>query len=267
MELGAPTIFTTHALPFLAGSEFIAKPERPLNLTPEQFATENGMWAHHLPSGDADLFLRAENQAQFDLVIIRKGAWKAPGSAAVFDPTGNQVATLQFPAEGVVWQRRVLSISPTATGAYRIALRSVNARNVKGGSYVTWDIATSRALPAVFATPEFQGLQFVTPYLYTMPRGDTPTIELELSGEGEGFKKAVVFDPDGHVAGSSEAFIDLGDKGRYFYKVVAKIPPHQMNRLWRVSLQEVSLVKMTGLSPYFSTSPQAFFQPDRSADK
>jgi hypothetical protein len=112
-------------------------------------------------------------------------------------------------------------------------------------------------------TPEFSGLQFVTPFLFTVPRGDTDQIELELVGEGEGFKKAVVFDPDGNVAGAMEAFVDLGDTGRYTYKLSAKIPPQQMNGLWSISLQDVSMTKLSGLAPYFSTSKQAFFRPDR----
>jgi hypothetical protein len=41
----------------------------------------------------------------------------------------------------------------------------------------------------------------------------------------------VLLDPEGNVAGSSEAFIDLGDKGRYFYKVTAPIPLRHLKGL------------------------------------
>jgi hypothetical protein len=135
---------------------------------------------------------------------------------------------------------------------------------VKSGSYVTWDIATSRPLRAVMQTPDFTGAQFITPYLFTAPRGDSDRIELELVGEGEGFKKAVIYDPEGNVAGTMEAFVDLGDTGRYTYKLAAKILPRQMNGIWRISLQDVSLAKMSGFVPYFSTSERAFFRPDRN---
>ena len=89
-------------------------------------------------------------------------------------------------------------------------------------------------------------------------------IQLDLVGEGEGFKKAVIYDPNGTVAGSMEAFIDLGDKGRYQYKAAAKIPADQMSRLWKISLQEVSASQISGVTPYFSTSQQGFFQPDKN---
>jgi hypothetical protein len=135
---------------------------------------------------------------------------------------------------------------------------------VKGGSFVTWDIATSRPTPAVFSTSSHEGLQFVTPYLYCMPKGDSDVIQVDLVGEGEGFKKAVIYDPDGKVAGRMEAFIDLGDKGRYHYSASAKIPAEHMSRLWRISLQDVSAYQISGVTPYFSTSAQGFFQPDKN---
>ena len=60
-----------------------------------------------------------------------------------------------------------------------------------------------------------------------------------------------------------EAFINLGDKGRYQYKASAKIPPPYSNRLWKISVQDVSATRISGVTPYFSTSEKAFFQPDR----
>jgi hypothetical protein len=263
MELGAPTIFTVHALPFIAESGLLPKPELALKLSPEQFATENGMYAHHLPAGEGELFVRVTNSEPFALVVIRKGAWKAPGAATLYGPAGDVLARLDFPKEVALWQRQVVQVQPKVSGPYRLALRSQWVGNVKGGSYVTWDIATSRPRAAVFTTVGNEGLQFVTPYLYCQPKGDSDKIELELAGEGEGFKKAVIIDPEGNVAGSMESFIDLGDKGHYQYKLSAKIPRETMNRLWRISLQEVSATRISGVTPYFSTSAQSFFQPDR----
>lgn len=264
MELGAPTIFTVHTLPFLEKSGLVTKPRDPLNLTASQFASENGMFAHHIPAGAGELFLRVDSLEPFQLAIVRKGAWKANATAELFDPAGKSVKRWSLSREPQIWQREVLQVKPTSRGTYRLALRSATIENVRSGSYVTWDIATSRAIPAVMHTPEFTGLQFVTPYLFTAPRGETDKIELELVGEGEGFKKAVIYDPDGHVAGITEAFVDLGDTGRYTYKLTAMIPPQHRQGIWSISLQDVSMTKVTGLAPYFSTSKRAFFQPDRN---
>ena len=142
-------------------------------------------------------------------------------------------------------------------------LSSIAAANVKGESFITWDVVTSKPKAAVFSVPDFEGLHHVTPSLYTMPRGDGTNVVVEVVGEGEGFKKVSIVDPDDNVAGSMEAFIDLGDKGRYPYKARAVIPFQHRNGLWKVSLQDVSLVRLTGLAPYFSTSARAFFQPDK----
>jgi hypothetical protein len=260
MELGAPTIFTSHTLPFLEKSGLVTKPKEALNLTADQFASENGMHVHHVPSGEGSLFFKIDSTEPFQLALIRKGAWKSEASAALYDPAGQVVKEWQLPRESKIWQREIHSMQPKLRGTYRLALRSPSAENVKSGSYVTWDIATSRAIPAVMQTPGFSGLQFVTPYLFTTTSGDTDRIELELAGEGEGFKKGVVFDPDGNVAGTMEAFVDLADTNRYTYKLSASIPPQHQNKIWRISLQDVSLVKLRGLSPYFSTSTRSFFR-------
>jgi hypothetical protein len=298
MELGAPTIFTVHTLPFLEKSGLVTKPnggvekdsgagfqpanarirqgrleagptnswtgdEDALNLTAEQFASENGMHVRHVPAGEGDVWLKVDSTEPFQLALVRKGVWKANATAALYDPSGAVVKEWKLPRESKIWQREVFNVQPKSKGAYRLALRSATVLNTRGGSYVTWDIATSRPIPAVMQTPNFSGLQFVTPYLFTTPRGDSDKIELELIGEGEGFKKAVIYDPAGNVAGTMEAFVDLGDTGRYTYKLSANIPPEHRTGIWRVSLQDVALSKMTGLAPYFSTSKRAFFRPDR----
>jgi rhamnogalacturonyl hydrolase YesR len=264
MELGAPTIFTAHTLPFLEKSGLATKPMEPLNLTAEQFASENGMHVHHVPAGEGNVYFKIDSTEPFRLALIRKGAWKSEASATLSDPAGRVIQEWDFPRESKIWQREIFSAQLKLQGTYRLALRSPSVENVKSGSYVTWDIATSRAIPVVLQTPGFSGLQFVTPFLFTTPRGDTDRIELELAGEGEGFKKAVVFDPDGNVAGTMEAFVDLGDTNRHAYKLSAAIPPQHRGGIWRLSLQDVSLTKLTGLSPYFSTSARSFFQPDRN---
>ncbi len=69
------------------------------------------------------------------------------------------------------------------------------------------------------------------------------------------------------VAGSVEGFIDLSDRGRYHYQLSAPIPPRHADGIWCVSLQDMVMEKMTGLAPYFATSPQSFFRPDRDAPR
>jgi hypothetical protein len=238
------------------------KPKDPLNLTASQFASENGMHVHHIPSGEGELYLRVNSVEPFQLALVRKGVWKSEASAGLYDPAGKLVREWKLPRESRIWQREAFTVKPEMRGVYRLALRSASVQNVKSGSYITWDIATSRPLPAVMQIPDFAGLQFVTPYLFTTPRGHADKIELELVGEGEGFKKAVVYDPDGNVAGTMEGFIDLGDTGRYSYKLAARIPPEHRAGIWKISLQDVSLAKLTGLKPYFSTSYGAFFEPE-----
>ena len=199
-----------------------------------------------------------------DLVIIRKGAWKGAGEATVLDPVGNVSARLEFPAETVVFQRRMFTATNAQPGAWLLKLRGASAPNQeRGGSLITWDVVTPRPTPAVMATPRFAGMQYVTPRLYTVPKDGATKIELTLVGEGEGFKKAVLCDPAGRAVATLAKFVDLDDKGRYEYKLSAPVPEGQRGALWSLTLQDVALGAADGLAPYFATSPQSFFRPDR----
>jgi hypothetical protein len=134
--------------------------------------------------------------------------------------------------------------------------------NVRAGSFITWDVVSARPLRAVLSTPQFTGLEFLHPRLYTSPVAGATNIVIALAGEGEGFKKAVLFDPEGRPAGVVEAFVDLGDTGRYGYILSAPIPPAHARGLWSLKLQDVSVVSVQGLAPYFATRPEAFFRPE-----
>jgi hypothetical protein len=263
MELGAMTIFTVHALQFMEQGGFARRPADPIQIAADQFASENGLHAHHVPHPEGEVYLRSASEDAFKVVLVRKGAWKGPGHATLSDPSGGVVQRLEFPREAMIFQQRVIDVPRARPGTYRLALRAPAAPSDRGGSLITWDVVTSAPMPAVLATPAFQGLEYVTPRLFTKPKGDATKIELELTGEGEGFKKAVLYDPDGNSAATLEAFIDLGDKGRYEYKLTAEIPPRHRDGLWSIALQDVSLTKLGGFAAYFATSQAAFFRPDR----
>lgn len=257
------TIFTVHALPFMEQSRFARRPTDPIALAPDQFASENGLHAHHVTHAEGEVFLRNAEARSFRIVVLRKGAWKGPGQAVLTDPAGRIVQRLEFPREPVIFQRRVIEVLAASRGAYRLALHAPAAPSDRGGSIITWDIVTPQPMAAVLTTPAFQGLEYVTPRLFTKPQGDASQIEAELTGEGEGFKKAVLYDPDGQPAATLEVFVDLGDQGRSRYKLAADIPARHRDGVWSLSLQDVSMTRLTGLSPYFATSAAAFFRPDR----
>jgi len=104
----------------------------------------------------------------------------------------------------------------------------------------------------------------VRPRLITAADTDAARIELDLRAEGEGFKKAVLYDPAGQPAAVLERFVDLDDENRYSYKLAADIPAEHRAGLWSLELQDVAVVRLTGLVPYFATSPKAFFRPDHA---
>jgi hypothetical protein len=266
MELGAPTIFTAHALPSLARSRLFPPVDHPLGLTPQQFDSADGRSVQHLSAGEADLYLDLDHDAPLRIVVVRKGAWKAPGAATLHDPAGQPVGRIDFPREAVVWQRREFTLDSPRPGPWRLDLRAPNLPNDRAGYWITWDVATSRPLAAVFATPGHRGLEMALPALYTRPAHDADQIRIELVGEGEGFKKADLSDPDGNVVACVDEFIDLGDPGRYRYVLTAPVAPGQRDGVWRLLLQDVSVARLSGLRPYFATHPARWFAPDHQAN-
>ena len=263
LELGAPTIFTVHALPFMRQAGFVKAPSRSLNLTPQQFASENGGYAKHLPNSSGEIYLQNDSKAPLNLAIIRKGAWKGPGQALLYGPDGAIIRKLEFPKEITVWQRNILEFQELPLGTYRLTMEAPYVENERGGSQITWDVASSRRLKGLLQSAGNRHLDFVTPSLFTQARPDTGKIEIELSAQGEGFKKAVLYDPAGKVAANTENFIDLGDKKKYYYKISAKVPPEYAGKLWQLRLEEADVVKITGLLPYFSATRDNYFQPEK----
>jgi hypothetical protein len=259
MDLGAATIFTVHALPWLEQCGLAQRPaDGALHLTSEQFASENGLYAHHLPHSEGEFLFHHPNTQPLKLLLIRKGSWKGPGEATLLDASGAVVAKAVFPAEAVVLQRQVFTLTNVQPGSYRLKLQSPPVPS-EHGSWITWDVVTEQPTPTVLTTPRFEGLQYVTPRLFTVSTADASTIELVLVGEGEGFKKAVLRDPSGREVATLARFVDLGDKARYEYKLSAPVPQSQRGGLWSLTLQDVALKEAKGLSPYFATTPQSFF--------
>jgi hypothetical protein len=264
LDPGAMTIFTVHALPFIQHVGLARKPAQPLDLTPHQYASDYGLHAHHLPHAQAELYLRCPNEHGFRLVLVRKGAWKGPGYATVWDPTGQVVARLEFPQQATVFQRQELAVARSVSGTYRLTLQAPVVPGQRTGSMISWDVVSSEPMPAVFSLPGFAGLERVRPRLITAADTDAARIELDLRAEGEGFKKAVLYDPAGQPAAVLERFVDLDDENRYSYKLAADIPAEHRAGLWSLELQDVAVVRLTGLVPYFATSPKAFFRPDHA---
>ena len=262
MDLGAATIFTVHALPWLERSGLAQRPADALGLTPEQFSSENGLYAHHLPHSEGEMYFRKTGTGPLSLVVIHKGAWKGPGEAILMSPSGAVARQVAFPAEAVVLQRNTLTLADAPPGDYLLKLRSPPVPS-DHGSWITWDVVTAQATATVMMTPRFEGMQYVTPRLYAVPSRDATRIELTLVGQGEGFKKAVLYSPSGRAAATLARFVDLGDKGRYEYTLSAPVPPAERTGLWSLVLQDVALSAASGLSPYFATSPDSFFQPGR----
>jgi hypothetical protein len=113
----------------------------------------------------------------------------------------------------------------------------------------------------VFHTPTWRELEALTPRAYFRLKPGAKEVRLTLEADGEGFKGAVLYDPQGNPAAVTERFVEYGDTKHHQYLLKAAVPAAQGSGLWSLDLQQVSVSGAEGLLPYVSTRAEAFFIP------
>ena len=263
LELGAGTIFTVHALPFIQRTGLERALARPLKLGALELSSDRSLHRHHIGAPAMALLLDVPDEGPFDLVVVRSGC-TSDAAVTVRQEGGKELAKAYFSASAALSQRRVLELS--GKGVLRVGLETLERPLPRAGppnSMLTaigtsWDIITTRPLRAVFHSPDQAGLETLTPRLFFRTRKDADRLSLKLTAKGEGFHGAVLHDPRGNVAAVSANFIDLEDKETHEYALEAPIPPGDAGQIWSLDLQSASL-RMEGAEPWYATSLESFF--------
>jgi len=247
-DIGGMTIFTTRFLPSVETLGLSCPAEWKI---PSTGPVEDGMHRHHYRAASGTLYLQATaTRKPVDLVFLRH-VGLSQATVRVRNAAGTQVAALDLPASGEPVQYGRLSLKPG--GPYRVEFASESTR--------AWDLITEQETRRVFHAPDWKNLEALTPRVYFRVAEGATAVDLQLEAEKEGFKGCVVYDPDGNVAAVLAKFVDFEDTKRYSYPLRVAVPAGQAGKLWSMDLQQVSVSRATGIGPYFSTAPAAYFQP------
>lgn len=116
-----------------------------------------------------------------------------------------------------------------------------------------WQLHGDERTQACLVSPEMVSVEDLSPRAYGFVREDAAETHLVFEVEGEGFHRAMLFDPSGNLAAVAERFIDFEDYGRYRMELVAPVTDH--NGPWSLEVYDARVVSQTGFEPYWTTSP------------
>lgn len=246
VDIAAMNIFTTRFLPSVETLGLACPKEWQI---PETGPVEDGVRRQHFRAASGTVLLQAEDPKKpVDLVLLRQMGL-SPASIRVTDAAGKEITAHSLPATGEPLQYAKLRLP--AGGPFRIELKSAESR--------AWDLITAQRTRRVFHTPDWKNLEALTPRLYFRLQPGAKQVALTLEAEGEGFKGAVLYDPQGNPAGVAEHFIDYGDTKHHQYTLKVPVPAKEAGGLWSLDLQQVSVSQAEGIQPYVSTSPAGYF--------
>ncbi len=261
LDIGGTSIFTTRFLPYVEMMGLACPKEWQI---PDTGPVEDGLTRHYFRASAGTLILQARESGQPVELVILRHVGQDPATVEV-----TSLAPSKKGNRGIPFQRHVLPASGESLsylklrlppgGPYRVRLQSEKSRG--------WTLLTSRPTRRVWHVPDWRHLEALTPRLYFRPEPGAEEVRLVLAGEKEGFKGAVIYDPQGRVAGVLSRFIDYGDDKRHTYEFRVPLSGREMGDtgrgtgLWSLDLQQVSVSRAEGMLSYVSTHPAAFFLP------
>lgn len=249
IDIGGMTIFTTRFLPSIDTLGLACPREWSIPATGPE---EDGLRRHHYRATSGTLFLKSMNPRKPLRLVLLRHVGPSPATVRVTGPRGEGVTNLDLPASGEPLQHASIQLPPG--GPYRIEIRSDETR--------AWDFLTEEPAQRVFYAPDWKNLEALTPRVYfRVPKG-AREVSLTLAAQGEGYKGAVLYDPDGNVAGALDRFVDFQDTKAYSYPFRVPVPAGADGKLWSLDLNRVSIAKAEGMLPYVSTNPAGFFLPE-----
>jgi formylglycine-generating enzyme required for sulfatase activity len=250
------TLFSTRFLPFRIRYGLDTAPVRPLVLTPEQLATDNGLHLTRIESPNATFTFDDKTGEAFEIALLRHGNFSAGTATVQMSGARNGNPSLQavLPCSPQAVERHVLPI-PKGEKGRRVTL------NVIGEQTKAWDIITSRSLPRVVQTPFLAGIGQMVPAVWFRAKGEE--IGIRFQAIGEGFHGFTLADPDGRIAAAVVKFIDMGDTNGLDAAHFFRIPKQHIGKLWKLTPQDITLIELKGGETIFASSREAWLPLDK----
>lgn len=115
-----------------------------------------------------------------------------------------------------------------------------------------WEVHYDKGTELKIYDPKFINLPYIYPRAYCALKRGAKQIRLKLKMEGEGFHKAIIYEPRGRIVSVGEKFIDLGDTNIYEMEIRAPLKEGEPREGWAIELYGCDVLEAEGLSPFLS---------------
>jgi hypothetical protein len=123
-----------------------------------------------------------------------------------------------------------------------------------GGESAIWEVHYDKRIIPTIYDPSFSELANIYPRANCVVKEGARQIRIKLKAKGEGFHKALIYDPKGRLAGAVEKFIDLGDENTYEMEVKVEVGKSIKKEGWGIEIYNCEVTEVEGLSPFLYTS-------------
>jgi hypothetical protein len=105
----------------------------------------------------------------------------------------------------------------------------------------------------------------ILPRAYGCVAAGAKEVTLRFAARGEGYHAATLYNPAGAPVGRVSRFVEFEDPGRY--ELELKVPAAEPLAGWALETQALEIVSCSGLLPYWSASPDTWFNPEQEAEE
>lgn len=171
------------------------------------------------------------------LMIILEGLEE--GDVTVYDGQGKIKRRYELKGEKI-FKRATIHIE----GGYKVLLLS--------SQRAIWEVHYEPTIELKIYDPDFVNLPNIYPKAYCDVAEGAKLVRLRVRMEGEGFHKAVIYEPEGRIVAVGEKFIDLGDVNAYEMEITAPVKEGIPRKGWAVEIYDCDVLEVEGLSPLVS---------------
>jgi hypothetical protein len=130
---------------------------------------------------------------------------------------------------------------------------------LQGGEAAIWEVHYDKRITPMIYDPSFSQLANIYPRAYCVVKEGATQLKIKLKAKGEGFHKALIYDPKGRLAGAVEKFIDLGDESSYEIEIGVNLDERIKKEGWGIEIYNCEVLEVEGLLPFIYPFPSNHF--------
>lgn len=194
-----------------------------------------------------ELYLRCGQAGS--VVVIREGL--ARGQVRLYDMAGQRLHSFDLDRCDRIFE--AVSLLLGASGVYRMVLA--------GPEVFGWQVQYDAATAVTVYDRAHKQIPCLLNRAYGCLREGAREVAMTFEAVGEGFHAAVLYDPNGSPVRAVRHFVDFEDPGRY--ELTLQAPVAGPREGWSLQLHALKVLRIEGMTPYWSNDPDEFFRPER----